>query len=149
MGCKYKHCYLKTSSFINNSTLTSDNNWGAFIYDEETTDGLLIKGDIVIGCRTWATSVTIPDGMTSIGNLAFSGCSSLTSVIIPEGVTSVGDYAFYGCTGLTSLIIPKSVTQISSGTFYGCSSISDIYCVAENVPSANSGSGAFYKRRGQ
>ena len=28
--------------------------------------------------------------------------------------------------------------------YYGCSSISDIYCLAENVPSANSGSGAFY-----
>ncbi len=49
------------------------------------------------------TSVTIPDGVTSIGGYAFSGCTGLTSVTIGNGVTSIGDYAFSGCTGLTSI----------------------------------------------
>ena len=36
--------------------------------------------------------------------------SQVNSVSILNGVTSVGDYAFYGCTGLTSMTIPDSVT---------------------------------------
>jgi len=47
------------------------------------------------------TSITIPDGVTSIGHGAFSGCSGLTSITIPDGVTSIGHGAFSGCSGLT------------------------------------------------
>ena len=54
--------------------------------------------------------------VTSIGKEAFYHCSSLTSVTIPEGVTSIGDGAFEYC-GLTSVTIPSSVTSIGSGAF--------------------------------
>ena len=47
--------------------------------------------------------VIIPDGVTSIGNQAFSGCSSLTSVTIPDSVTSIGSSAFEGCSSLTTV----------------------------------------------
>ena len=35
--------------------------------------------------------------VTAIGQTAFSACSSLTSVTIPNGVTSIGYEAFYSC----------------------------------------------------
>lgn len=35
--------------------------------------------------------------VTSIGYGAFWFCSDLTSVTIPNSVTSIGDLAFYGC----------------------------------------------------
>ena len=63
-----------------------------------------------------ATDVVIPDGVTSIG-IAFLGCTSLTSVTIGNGVTSIGNYAFYGCTSLTSVIIGDSVTSIGDYAF--------------------------------
>ena len=72
------------------------------------------------------TSVTILDGVTSIGNYAFKDCSSLTSITIPEGVTSIGDYAFYGCSSLTSITIPSSVTSIGEEAFYICSNIQEL-----------------------
>ena len=50
------------------------------------------------------TDLTIPDGVTSIGNLAFYGCSGLTSVTIPNSVTNIGGRAFQGCTGINTVI---------------------------------------------
>ncbi|MBP5242768.1 MAG: leucine-rich repeat domain-containing protein, partial [Clostridia bacterium] len=71
--------------------------------------------------------LVIPDGVTSIGNAAFSFCDRLTSIVIPDSVTSIGRYAFYRCSGLTSIIIPDSVTSIDMYAFQFCSSLKDIY----------------------
>ena len=69
---------------------------------------------------TGLTTVTIPDGVTSIGDYAFSSCSGLTSVTIPDSVTSIGYEAFAYCTGLTSVTIPDSVTSIGQIAFVKC-----------------------------
>ena len=41
--------------------------------------------------------VTIPEGVTSIGDGAFRCCESLKSVTIPDSVTSIGNGAFGWC----------------------------------------------------
>ena len=64
--------------------------------------------------------MTIPEGVTSIGDTAFRGCTGLTSVVIPEGVTSIGDYAFYDCTSLTDVYYlgsEEAWAAISIGTY--------------------------------
>ena len=76
--------------------------------------------------RNAITTVSLPEGLTSIGEYAFYGCSSLTSVTIPAGVTSIGDSAFYGCSSLTSVTIPESVTSIGCAVFRGCSSLTSV-----------------------
>ena len=122
----FKGCYFSAPNFINNSTLTSSDNWGAIFFDEETSDGLLIKDNVVVSCRDWATSVTIPENITSIGNKAFHGHKNLTSITIPNSVKTIGNYAFSGCTNLTSVNIPDSITKIEYGTFQNCSSLTNV-----------------------
>lgn len=56
----------------------------------------------------------IPDGVTSIGSYAFSGCSNLTSVTIPNSVTYIGDWTFDECSGLTSITFNGTKAQWNS-----------------------------------
>lgn len=72
------------------------------------------------------TSVTIPNGVKSIGNGAFNGCGNLSSVIIQEGVTSISTCAFQSCKKLSSVTIPKGVTSIGTFAFSGCNVLANI-----------------------
>ena len=67
-------------------------------------------------------SVTIKEGVTSIGAWAFSGCA-LTSISIPEGVVSIGEKAFRGCNNLTSIVTPKSLAVMGTEVFYECGNL--------------------------
>lgn len=64
-------------------------------------------------------SVTIENGVTSIGNEVFGLCTSLTSITLPSSITSIGDWAFAGCSGLTSIIVENTTPPtVYSDTFY-------------------------------
>ena len=63
--------------------------------------------------REKIVTAVIEPGVTNICSFAFFGCKNLTSVTIPEGVTSIGSYAFNAC-DLTSMEIPASVTAIGT-----------------------------------
>lgn len=52
---------------------------------------------------------------------------NFTSVSIPEGVTSIRTYMFYNCSSLKSVTIPSSVTRIESYAFWNCYNLTDVY----------------------
>ena len=111
----------------------------AFIYEHQ----VLFNKDktTLIAYRSIKISYIIPDGVTSIGDRAFSWCGSLTNINIPDSVTNIGNYAFYGCESLKSIKIPNSVTNIGDEAFGECSSLTNI-----NIPNSvtNIGEWAFY-----
>ena len=71
-------------------------------------------------------SVSIPSGVTSIGNNTFQQCYSLRHFSIPSGVTSVGSSTFSQCQALRSVSIPSGVTSIGSNVFYNCRSLATL-----------------------
>ncbi|NLC33376.1 MAG: leucine-rich repeat protein [Clostridiales bacterium] len=84
-----------------------------------------IRDSAFSGCKN-LTSVSIPSSVNYIEESAFSDCSSLTSVNIPSGVTTIEYRTFAGCTSLTSVTIPSSVTWILNGAFAGCVNLKKI-----------------------
>ena len=89
-------------------------------------DGVTSIADYAFSGRTDLTSIDLPETVTSIGASAFSGCTSLTSISIPEGVTSIGAYAFYGCKGLTSFTFPDSLKELGVQAFFNCSGLEHV-----------------------
>ena len=88
--------------------------------------GITEIGDEAFEYCSGLTSLTLPAGITEISSYAFSSCSGLTSLTLPAGITSIGDDAFYGCSGLTSLNLPAGITTIGSSAFYGCSGLTSL-----------------------
>ena len=72
-------------------------------------------------------SITLPDGMTSLGGKGFlSRCVSLAQIDLPESLTSIPDGALSSCTGLTEIQIPLSVNTIGGSAFYGCTGLKEV-----------------------
>ena len=72
-------------------------------------------------------SVTVPNGVVSIGNEAFARCP-LTSITLPESVQSIGARAFYECSALSEIHLPHNLTHIGEWAFCGTA----YYNTAEN-----------------
>ena len=72
------------------------------------------------------TSVSMPEGITSIDYNAFSGCQNLETVALPESLTIFGFRAFESCKLLKTIKIPSGVTAIPGSCFYCCSSLESV-----------------------
>jgi hypothetical protein len=104
-------------------------------------DGVTSVGSLAFYPATALTSITIPNSVTSIGYGAFAFTTSLTSILIPNFVTSIGDYAFYLATALTSITIPNSVTSVGNYAFYFATALTSV-TIPDSVTSL--GGNAFY-----
>jgi len=95
------------------------------------------------GCTGLTGDLTIPSGVTTIGDLAFYNCSELTSLTLNAGLVTIGPQAFQGCIGLTgSLVIPSGVKSIGASAFYDCTGFNGTLTIPVGVTAI--GMYAFY-----
>lgn len=83
-------------------------------------------------------SITIPYGVTSIGDEVFAHCTGLKKVTIPGSVKSIGERAFSDChisteesedgteRGLEKVVIENGTETIGKEAFNGCKKLNDI-----------------------
>ncbi|MBR4880970.1 MAG: leucine-rich repeat protein [Clostridia bacterium] len=75
--------------------------------------------------KNMINTVIINEGVTQIGNYAFSGIA-MKEVSLPSTLDSIHYFSFSGCGNLKSLYIPDSVTDIKEGAFKSCTGISEL-----------------------
>lgn len=71
-------------------------------------------------------SITIPEGVQTIGRNAFLACNNLKSLVIPESVKVIGEAAFALSYQLESISLPAGLEKINSYTFNGCENLSEV-----------------------
>jgi len=102
---------------------------------------LTIENGVLVKCDENAKgTVTIPEGVTKIGEMAFHFCTEIDTVVIPDSVTMIDSYAFSACFKLVDINIPDSVSTIGEGAFSTCTSLKEI-TLPDTVTSL--GNGAF------
>ena len=93
-------------------------------------------------CGSLLSEITIPEGVTSIGDYAFSrssihtfhfpsslksinyccfiNCDELIEISLPDGLKTIGSNLFQDCDNLKSVKFPTSLQNIGGGIFLGC-----------------------------
>ncbi len=69
------------------------------------------------------SSITIPEGVSYIGDEAFRECENLQIINLPSTLSSIGQYAFLDCSYLNIISLPSSVTSIGIGAFQNCTDL--------------------------
>ena len=72
------------------------------------------------------TSINLPESLRTLGHNVFESCESLEEVVIPEGVEEVPDYAFIQCSSLRDVRLPESIRRIGDGVFAACLSLDSV-----------------------
>lgn len=125
---RYDGSDIENPNIVGSGTFGKDLTW---TLDDHGT--LTITGTGAMGASapwpahtTNITKVVISQGVTTIGDFAFSNCENLQEISIADSVTSIGDYAFVGCGKLAAISLPEGITTIGSYVFSGCMSLTSI-----------------------
>ena len=99
--------------------------WYNMVFDNASANPLSNGADLYLNGQP-IINLTIPDGITAIGDYAFQGCTSIQSVVIGNNVTEWGMAVFSNCTNLKNITIVDGVDTIEYKMFSGCTGIQSI-----------------------
>ncbi len=86
-------------------------------------EGITAIGDYAFECCEYLTQATLPASLRTLGTGVFSGDVMLETVTIPEGVSSIGDGAFFYCKRLGGIELPDSLETVGEFVFAECTSL--------------------------
>ncbi len=133
-GIKY---ILNASTSPKTATVTYPN-------DSEPGESEYKLSSVVIPATITVDEVTY--NVTAIGDKAFRKSGSLTSITLPEGLLSIGNEALYK-TNITELVIPNSVTTLGNDAVEGCGNLTTI-TLGEHCADNNWGQWVFWRSSG-
>lgn len=112
----------KLTEVVIPSSVTSIGKWAfGCENDNPTLQSVIIEANIteIPECcfylQTKLTSLSLPEGITAIGNDAFCGCK-ISSLTLPSSLKTIGARAFSN-NGITQLTIPNKVESIGNAAF--------------------------------
>ena len=103
-------------------------------------------GDFALMNARYLGGVTIPAGVTRIGESAFEECRSLDSVVFAgNNLETIGDWAFYNCHDLKKINLPEGVQEVGKAAFFNCTYLSELTIPSTMQRIADNGFGACAK----
>ncbi len=79
-----------------------------------------LSGSVLLKYLGSESRVVVPEGVTSVGEEAFSGNEAIDRVILPDSVESIGAGAFRDCLVLQTVELPENLRHIGAGAFENC-----------------------------
>ena len=116
-------CLLRYSS---NNGESRNESYRNSVQRIELGNGVTNIGEYAFTRCTSLSSIVIPNGVTILGKNVFQYCYTLSSIVIPNGVTSIDDNSFASCYTLSSIVIPNGVTILGKNVFQYCYTLSSI-----------------------
>lgn len=117
-GEKYKVIEISSEAFYNYTDKEQ-------IKSVSIPEGVIEIGDMAFSDCRKLESVKLPNSLEIIGKNAFRKCQKLESVNLPNSLEIIGDNAFPICTNLKSIIIPANVKELGY-TFCHCSKLASV-----------------------
>ncbi len=100
-------------------------------------EGVSSVGDSAFSGNTALRSITLPSTVAELPNNCFNGCSMLSSVKMSDSVTKLGTSAFKGCKRLTAFELPTSVAEIGDSAFSECTLLKSVSVLNPEVSFGN------------
>ena len=116
------HClYTSTPNIVIPSTITSGGN----TYTVKAINSWVFNGFPFI------TSITLPSTLESIAYRAFY-YSRIKTLTLPEGLVTIGPEAFSNCDSLKSITLPASIQSIDNSAFQECDKVESVTFTSNN-----------------
>lgn len=85
----------------------------------------VIVNGVLMSCTGTEETVVIPEGVTTIGETAFSQYENLQCVTLPKSLRALDQFAFLYCENLRYIAIAPTVEYIGKAAFKGCKGLAD------------------------
>ena len=73
--------------------------------------------------RLSVLAVSVPEGVTELGDEVFSNFRNLRGIVLPDSVERIGAKAFQNCESLSSLTLPANLREVEADAFEGCGAL--------------------------
>lgn len=116
------------SQFKTKASLSSHgaSNFSSSSFGSSTSSDFDIDDDVLTQYTGDDAHVSVPDGITRIGDNAFSGKTSIQTIVLPDSVTVIGGSAFRHCDNLETINLPEGLTEIEFDAFTYCDSLTSL-----------------------
>ena len=121
---------ISGSGAMKNYKKESDVPWAASVLNIKrvvVNEGITSIGDKAFSGCTHLATVSLPASLKTVGGYAFNKCMSLQAVKLPEGVTDIGWNAFCNCEQIKEMIFPESVKTIGASALAECKALADVH----------------------
>lgn len=122
-GCNnLNRIVLSSGETFNINSYLDSNNTPKIVkkIQEQVQSDFYISGNILVSYRGNEERVTVPNGITIIGEGCFAYNEAIGKVILPNTVTDIQEDAFKGCVSMQTISLSESLINIERSAFENC-----------------------------